>query len=68
MALREDPYHKAITAMQNHNKMNKNTLKGTSWQSNVHQNIKFMVQAGVPREKILELAKATIRFAKEHKL
>ncbi|MEH7353854.1 hypothetical protein V7150_09770 [Neobacillus drentensis] len=44
--------------------MNTKNLEGVSWRRNVLDNIEIMKQAEVPREKILELAKAAREFGK----
>lgn len=59
--------HKYISAQQKKLKLNKRNLAGTSWRQNVLTNINIMKSAGVPREKILELAKRTKQFAIDNK-
>ena len=68
MALYEDPMHKFISAQQKTLGLNKKNLAGTSWRQNVSTNINIMKSAGVPREKILELAKETKQFAIDNSL
>ena len=63
IALKEDPMHKSISGKQRNLKMNTKNLSGISWRRNVLDNIQIMIDAGVPREKILELAKATRKYA-----
>lgn len=63
IALYENPMHKYISAQQRTLGLNKTNLAGTSWRQNVLINISIMKSAGVPREKILELAKRTKQFA-----
>ncbi len=63
IALYEDPMHKYITNQQRALGLNKTNLKGVSWRRNILDNIEIMKAAGVPRDKIAELAKATKKFA-----
>ena len=63
IALYENPMHKYISAQQRTLRLNKKNLAGTSWRQNVLINIKIMESAGVPRERILDLAKRTKQFA-----
>ena len=63
IALFEDPMHKFITKKQRSLGLNKANLKGTSWRRNVLDNLEIMKEAGVPREKIAELAWKTREFA-----
>ena len=55
--------HKYITKQQRVLGLNKNNLKGVSWRKNIIDNIEIMKAAGVPRDKIAELAKAAKKFA-----
>ncbi|MDE7251361.1 MAG: hypothetical protein K2O32_00250 [Acetatifactor sp.] len=63
IALKEYPMHKAISKMQSELGYKKPYLAGISWRRNVLDNIQLLKEVGVPREKILELAKATREFA-----
>lgn len=63
IALYEEPMHKYITKQQRVLGLNKNNLKGVSWRKNIIDNIEIMKAAGVPRDKIAELAKAAKKFA-----
>ncbi len=63
IALYEDPIHKFISGRQRTLGLNKKNLAGASWRQNVLDNIQIMKEAGVPRDKIAELAKQTRRFA-----
>ena len=63
IALRENPIHKFISGQQKSLGLNKKNLAGTSWRKNVLDNIQIMKDAGVPRDKIAELAWQTRKFA-----
>lgn len=63
MALYENPMHKFITGQQKKLGLNKKNLAGISWRKNVLDNIQIMKEAGVPRDKIAELAWQTRKFA-----
>lgn len=63
IALYENPMHKFITGQQSSLGLNKKNLVGTSWRKNVLDNIQIMKDAGVPRDKIAELAWQTRQFA-----
>ena len=63
IALYEDPMHKYITNQQRILGLNKKNLEGVSWRRNIIDNIEIMKAAGVPRDKIAELAKAARQFA-----
>ncbi|MDE6232224.1 MAG: hypothetical protein K2M60_02590, partial [Lachnospiraceae bacterium] len=63
IALHENPIHKFISGQQKRLGLNKKNLAGTSWRKNVLDNIQIMKDAGVPREKIAELAWQTRKFA-----
>ena len=63
IALYEDPMHKFITGQLKSLGLNKKNLAGTSWRKNVLDNIQILKDAGVPRDKIAELAWQTRKFA-----
>ena len=63
IALRENPIHKFISGQQKSLGLKKKNLAGTSWRKNVLDNIQIMKDAGVPRDKIAELAWQTRKFA-----
>lgn len=63
IALHENPMHKFIAAQQRNLGLNKKNLVGTSWRKNILDNIQIMKEAGVPRDKIAELAWKTRQFA-----
>jgi len=63
IALRENPIHKFISGQQKSLGLNKKNLAGTSWRKNVLDNIQILKDAGVPRDKIAELAWQTRKFA-----
>jgi hypothetical protein len=60
----ENTMHNFISSQQRTQKMNIKNLEGISWRRNVLDNIKIMEQAGIPREKILELARNVREFGK----
>ncbi len=62
MTLFENQMHKFITGQQKTLGLNKKNLEGTSWGKNVLDNIQIMKDAGVPRDKIAELARQTRKF------
>ena len=55
--------HKYITKQQRVLGLNKKNLEGVCWRRNILDNIEIMKAAGVPRDKIAELAKASRKFA-----
>ena len=63
IALSENPIHKFISGQQKSLGLNKKNLAGTSWRKNVLDNIQILKDAGVPRDKIAELAWQTRKFA-----
>lgn len=66
MALYENPIHKYISGQQKSLGLNMKNLAGTSWRENVLANIQLMKDAGVPRDKIAELAWETRKFAMDN--
>ncbi len=68
IALYERPMHKYISSKQTTLKLRKEKLLKQSWRENVAINIKIMKEAGVPRNKIAELAWKARKFAFNNKL
>jgi len=60
--------HKYISSKQTTLKLRKEKLLKQSWRENVAINIKIMKEAGVPRNKIAELAWKARKFAFNNKL